>query len=66
MRRLEEGPQGSTVDLSRPSTPLRASVKVVSGIAIVRAEDGSVAVVPEDELCSLAERLNIVLEGYKC
>ncbi|ALL01193.1 hypothetical protein Pyrde_1145 [Pyrodictium delaneyi] len=36
------------------------------GIVILRGEDGAIAVVPEDEVCRLAERLNLIIVGYNC
>ncbi|ABM81017.1 hypothetical protein [Hyperthermus butylicus] len=54
------------LELARPSKPVRFKAKVVSGIAILYGEDGAVAVVPVDEVCRLAERLNLIVEGFKC
>jgi hypothetical protein len=52
--------------LARPSKPLRVKVRVEAGIAIIYGENGARAVVPADEVCRLAERLNLIVEGYKC
>ncbi len=52
--------------LARPKQPLRVRVRVLKGLAILQGEDGSIAVVPENEVCVLAERLNLLVEGYRC
>ena len=51
---------------AKPSKKTKFRVKVVEGVAIMRGENGALAVVPEDEVCRLAERLNLVIEGYQC
>jgi hypothetical protein len=52
--------------LARPWKKTRFKAKVVEGIAILQGENGEVAVVPKEEVCRLAERLNLEIEGYKC
>ncbi len=52
--------------LARPRQPLRVRVKLLEGLAILEGEDGSIAVVPTNQVCILAERLNLIVEGYKC
>ncbi len=59
-------PSTEIIKLAKPPKPLRVRVKVESGIAIIYGENGAKAVVPVDEVCRLAERLNLVVEGYKC
>jgi hypothetical protein len=52
--------------LARPPKPLKVKVKVIEGVALLEAENGAKAVVPADDVCRLAERLNLIVEGYKC
>jgi hypothetical protein len=54
------------LSLAKPPKPLRVKVRIVEGIALLEAENGAKAVVPVDEVCRLAERLNLLVEGYKC
>ncbi len=51
---------------ARPKKPTKARVEKIEGVVLVRLEDGALAIIPEDELCSLVERLNLVVENYKC
>ncbi len=52
--------------LAKPPKKTRFKVKVEKGLAIMIGENGAVAAVPVTEVCYLAERLNLVIEGYKC
>ncbi len=65
-RDRKKGELNPVLKLARPKQKTRFKVRVVEGIAIVEGENGAVAVVPEDEVCRLAERLNLILEGYQC
>ncbi|GEM_PF-5696076 len=51
---------------ARPKKPTKARVRKVEGVVVVELEDGALAIIPEDELCNLAERLNLVVDGYRC
>ncbi|BEP17662.1 hypothetical protein PYJP_10140 [Pyrofollis japonicus] len=52
--------------LARPKQPLRVRAEELEGLVVLRGEDGSIAVVPRDEVCTLAERLNLIVENFKC
>ncbi len=52
--------------LARPKKKTRFKVKVEHGIAIMIGENGAIAAVPVSEVCRLAERLNLEIEGYRC
>jgi EAL domain-containing protein (putative c-di-GMP-specific phosphodiesterase class I) len=52
--------------LAQPKQPLRVRADELEGLVILRGEDGSIAVVPRDEVCALAERLNLIVENFKC
>jgi hypothetical protein len=52
--------------LARPERKTRFRVKVIQGIAIMEGENGAIAAVPVHEVCRLAERLNLEIEGYQC
>ena len=54
------------LQLARPRRKTRFRVRVLEGIAVLEGENGAVAVVPRDEVCRLAERLNLELEGFQC
>ncbi|RUM48001.1 MAG: hypothetical protein DSY37_00775 [Hyperthermus sp.] len=54
------------LSLARPLSKTLAKVEVLGEIAVIEREDGGQAVVPRDEVCRLAERLNLVLKGVKC
>ncbi len=65
-RDRKKGELNPVLKLAKPKQKTRFKVRIVEGIAIVEGENGAVAVVPEDEVCRLAERLNLILEGYQC
>ncbi|MEM0228417.1 MAG: hypothetical protein QXJ56_03090 [Ignisphaera sp.] len=44
----------------------KTSVKIIGRTAILKGEKGSKAIVGVDTLCSLAKRLNLCLDNYKC
>jgi len=64
--RQQRPPSRDILKLARPPKPLKVKVRVVEGIALLEAENGAKAVIPVDEVCRLAERLNLLVEGYKC
>ncbi len=53
-------------ELARPRKPVRTKVKLLGGLAVLETEEGALAVVPVDEVCKLAERYNLMLEGFNC
>ena len=53
--------------LARPHVKRKMYVRVVEGVAIVRTEDGAEALMPVQEVCRIAERLNLEIVGkVKC
>ncbi len=54
------------LQLARPKQKTRFKVRVIEGIAVLEGENGATAVVPREEVCRLAERLNLELEGFRC
>jgi hypothetical protein len=52
--------------LARPHRPTKFKAQDLGGLVILRGEDGAVAVVPRETVCELAERLNMVIEGFDC
>jgi hypothetical protein len=44
----------------------KTTIKIVGKTAILKSEKGFKAIVGVDNLCSLAKRLNLCLENYKC
>ena len=52
--------------LAKPGKKTRFRVRVIQGIAIMEGENGAIAAVPVHEVCRLAERLNLEIEGYRC
>ena len=52
--------------IARPHKPVRAHVRMIGGLAVIETEEGALAVVPPDEVCRLAERYNLVIEGFNC
>ena len=65
-RRQRQTSISEVVMLAKPKKPTKFYADNKGGIVILRGEDGTIAVVPEDEVCRLAERLNMVLVGYTC
>ncbi len=65
-RDRKKGELSPVLKLAKPKQRTRFKVRIVEGIAIIEGENGAVAVIPEDEVCRLAERLNLILEGYQC
>ena len=53
-------------EIARPKKPVKAKVRLLKGLAVIETEEGALAVVPLDEVCKLAERYNLVVEGYDC
>lgn len=54
------------LQLAKPEKKTRFRVTVIQGIAIMEGENGAIAAVPVNEVCRLAERLNLIIEGYRC
>ena len=54
------------LQLARPKQRTRFHVRIIEGIAVLEGKNGAVAVVPREEVCRLAERLNLELEGLRC
>jgi len=52
--------------VAKPYKPERAWVKIEGDIAIIKLENGGMAVVSKTEICKLAERFNLVYENYSC
>jgi len=52
--------------LAKPKKKTKFKVKVEQGIAVMIGENGAIAAVPVNEVCRLAERLNLEIEGYRC
>lgn len=44
----------------------KISVKIIGKTAILKNEKGFKAIVGVDTLCTLAKRLNLCLDNYKC
>ena len=44
----------------------KATVKIIGKAAIIRTERGSKALVGLDMLCTIAKKLNLCIENYKC
>ncbi|KSW12248.1 hypothetical protein CF15_05710 [Pyrodictium occultum] len=65
-RRQRSTSPSEVILLARPKKPVVFRAEVKEGIVILRGEDGSVAVVPEEEVCGLVERLNLIVEGFSC
>ncbi|WP_143522080.1 hypothetical protein [Pyrodictium delaneyi] len=65
-RRQRQTNISEVVLLARPKKPMKFYADNKGGIVILRGEDGAIAVVPEDEVCRLAERLNLIIVGYNC
>ncbi len=52
--------------LAKPKRPVVAEVRRLGGLVVIKTEEGALAVVPESEVCKLAERYNIIVKGFRC
>ena len=48
------------------STCEKASVNIIGKIAVIRSERGGKAIVGVHNLCSVAKKLGLCIENYRC